>query len=115
MSLTSTYTLQSNLLSKDDQVIGCDYICVIVGVGTLAITLGVIFSTLALICMLSGRKTDEAQNETDEEKMELEKSSGDEATQPKIWKIDSYHSIGNEYDARNCMGYTRLLENEERY
>ena len=115
MSVTSTYTLQSNLLSKDDQEIGCDYICVIVGVGTLGITLGVIFSTLALICMLAGRKTDKAQNEIDEEKMELETCTDDEATQAKIWKMDCYDSVANEYDTRNSMGYTRLLENEERY
>ena len=69
--LSSTEAFNTNTSTNIVQEKKCDILCMIVGLGTLSMSLGVIISILAFIYMLSKGKLDFPLNEQDEEEIEL--------------------------------------------
>ena len=113
--LSSTEAFNTNTSTNFGQEKKCDILCMIVGLGTLSITLGVIVSTLALIYMLSKRKLDFALNEQDEVEIELGMKNAEKEPSSYIFEVGSDQSNSNTCDATSNVGYIRLSENEERY
>ena len=113
--LSSSEAFNTNTSTNIGQEKKCDILCMIVGLGTLLITLGVIISTLALICMLYKRKLDFALNEQDEVEIELGMKNTEKEPSSYFCKTGNNPSNSNTCDATSNVGYIRLLENEERH
>ena len=113
--LSSNEAFNTNTSTNIVQEKKCDVLCMIVGLGTLSITLGVIVSTLALIYMISKRKLDYFVNEQDDEEIELGMKNAQKEPSSYVSKVGGKQSNSNTCDATSKVGYMRLVENEEGY
>ena len=69
--VSSTYTFHTNTSMNTGLVNDCDMLCIIVLLGTLALTFAVFVSTLTLICLLCKKEFNDASNKNDAEKTEF--------------------------------------------
>ena len=113
--ISSTERFNTSTSTNIGQEKKCDILCMIIGLGTLSITLGVIMSTLALIYMISKRKYDYALNGQEEEEFELGMKNAEKEPSSNVCKVGSYQSKSNTCDATSKVVYMRLVENEDGY
>ena len=113
--LSLTEAFNNNTSTNFGQEKKCDILCMIVGLGTLSMSLGVIISVLAFIYMLSKGKLDFSLNEQDEVEIELGIKNAEKEPSSYFCKVGNNPSNSNTCDATSDVGYMRLLENEERY
>ena len=88
-------------------------LCIIVLLGTIALSCAVFASTLALIWLLCKKEFDDAPNQNDADKTELGLEEAVKESSSNIYTMGRCRSIPDATDATSKVGYIRLLEKEE--
>ena len=111
--LSFTYTFHANTFINTGLVKDCDMLCIIVLLGTLALTFAVFASTLTLIWLLCSKELNDTSIKNDAEKTVYGLEMAVKELSSNTCTMGSCQSIPDAANTTNKFSYIRLPKKEE--